>query len=454
MRVASRDLLAGPRSGAVGADESGMASSTHPRKTYDHRLRELVHRTGDLTIATRIGVPRSTAAGWIVHAPQEVVSLDVPTLSHLELEREVIKLRRRTERLGAVVRLLLVLIRVLGCRMSETRIPDEKAKTRLLDAVERAGSSLPSRAALRVLGISPARYHAWRRAEADCRLADRSSCPRTSPTQLTAEEVATVREMALSPDYRHIPTGPLAVLAQRLGKVFVSPTTWYRLVRDRGWRRPRRRIHPEQPKIGLRAKRPNEAWHIDTTVIRLLDGTRVYLHGVSDNFSRRILAFRLAERFEIGNTVAILLDAANAASSDEGPPNVIADRGVENVNGQVDELIESGLLRRVLAFTEIKFSNSMIEAWWRQLKYQHLFIHSLDSFETVCRLVKFYVEAHNSEIPHSAFRGQTPDEIYFGTGAEVPGQLQAAREEARLARMTANRALSCEVCVDPVLQPG
>jgi hypothetical protein len=29
-------------------------------------------------------------------------------------------------------------------------------------------------------------------------------------------------------------------------------------------------------------------WHIDTTVIRLLDGTRAYLHAVIDNFSRRI----------------------------------------------------------------------------------------------------------------------------------------------------------------------
>jgi transposase InsO family protein len=35
-------------------------------------------------------------------------------------------------------------------------------------------------------------------------------------------------------------------------------------------------------------------WHIDTTVIRLLDGTRAYLHAVIDNFSRRILGWRVA----------------------------------------------------------------------------------------------------------------------------------------------------------------
>ncbi|MEP7310153.1 MAG: hypothetical protein ABJA98_31990 [Acidobacteriota bacterium] len=35
--------------------------------------------------------------------------------------------------------------------------------------------------------------------------------------------------------------------------------------------RPCVRVHPAKPKIGLRTTRANEMWHIDTTVIRLLD---------------------------------------------------------------------------------------------------------------------------------------------------------------------------------------
>ena len=62
----------------------------------------------------------------------------------------------------------------------------------------------------------------------------------------------------------------------------------------------------------------------------------------------------------------------------------------------------------------------MIEAWWRSLKHQWLFLHSLDSVTTVRRLVAFYVDEHNRVLPHSAFRGQTPDEMYFGTGDAVP----------------------------------
>ena len=74
--------------------------------------------------------------------------------------------------------------------------------------------------------------------------------------------------MVTSPDYRHVPTGTLAVLAQRLGTVCASPSTWYR-VYQYGWRRPRLRVHPAKPKVGLRTTRADEMWHIDTTVIRL-----------------------------------------------------------------------------------------------------------------------------------------------------------------------------------------
>ena len=76
-------------------------------------------------------------------------------------------------------------------------------------------------------------------------------------------------------------------------------------------------------------------------MIRLLNGVRAYLHGVIDNFSRKILAWKVSERCEPGNTISILLEAARLALPSHEVPTVVADSGVENVNGQVDELIES-----------------------------------------------------------------------------------------------------------------
>jgi hypothetical protein len=87
---------------------------------------------------------------------------------------------------------------------------------------------------LRAIGLSHARHHDWIRADR-CGLDDRPSCPRSSPQQLTLNEVNIIRDMVTSNEYRHVSTGVIARLAQRLGKVFASPTTWYQLVRDHQW---------------------------------------------------------------------------------------------------------------------------------------------------------------------------------------------------------------------------
>ena len=58
----------------------------------------------------------------------------------------------------------------------------------------------------------------------------------------------------------------------------------------------------------------------------------------------------------------------------------------------------------------------MIEAWWRSLKRQWLFLHSLNSVATVRRLVAFYVDEHNRVLLHSAFHDRRLTKMYFGSG--------------------------------------
>ena len=125
---------------------------------------------------------------------------------------------------------------------------------------------------------------------------------------------------------------------------------------------------------------------------------------------------------------------------------MFTDASVENLNHSVDGLIELGLFRRVVALKEITFSNALIEAWWQTLKHQCLYVNTLHSIDAVRKLVAFYVADYNATIPHSAFQGQTPDEIYAGIGTAIPAQLAQAKRQVRQARRQANRALSCGQC--------
>jgi putative transposase len=195
--------------------------------------------------------------------------------------------------------------------------------------------------------------------------------------------------------------------------------------------------------VGQRVTQPNELWHVDLTIIKLLDGNKVYLHAVIDNFSRRILAWCIDTHFNAMNTVTILQQAARNVVSPPQTPILVTDAGVENLNKDVDDLVEAGWLSRVVALRDVLFSNSMIEAFWRTLKHQWLYLNTPDA---VRRLVAFYVNAHNTELPDAAFRGQTPDEMYFGTGNAIPDKLDMAKKQARAARIAANQAASCRRC--------
>ena len=416
------------------------------RRTYDHRLIHLVRDTGDSSIATSLGIPRSTAAGWLKRPELHAFTTPHVNDTAAELRARLRRSERRVARLSAALRIAIAVIRVAEIDLTHFRIPEGKRKLRLLRAIDRSRAVFGLGRILALMRLSPARLSSWRRSAVACELDDKLACPGTSPHGLTPREIGAIRDMVTDPGNRHVPTGRLAILAQRLCRVFASTTTWYRLVSKFGWRRPRLRIHPAKSTSGIRAVAPDEIWHIDTTIIRLLDGSRAYLHAVIDNFSRRILSWRLGASFDAACSAELLVEAGRRRVDTGVTPTLLADGDAENYNHAVDAVVESGLLERVLAQTEISFSNSLIEAWWRALKHQWLYLNALDSLSKVRSLVTYYVEQHNEHIPHSAFRGQTPDEMYFGTGGGVPDNLEQAKRRARETRLEQNRTRRCGVC--------
>jgi len=60
--------------------------------------------------------------GWLCNPPQQVVTLDVLSMEEQELEREVLMLRQRIRKLLALLRLLVVLLRISGFTLVNERI--------------------------------------------------------------------------------------------------------------------------------------------------------------------------------------------------------------------------------------------------------------------------------------------------------------------------------------------
>ena len=228
----------------------------HPRRTYDHRIQEAICESGDRDLFPELSIPRSTIRSWIHRGTTDVVSCDLADDDRGELVAEIERLRRRTALLGAVIGPLIAMLRTSRIQLNYKRLPAGDAKRILLRAIKRAEKVLPLTAVLRITRLSASRYHGWCRAEAGCDLDDQPSCPRVVPTRLTPDEIENMRKMVESNDHRHMSLRTVALHAQRIGKVLVSPSTWYWLVKNSGWRRPRNRVYPAKPRSGSEQRLP------------------------------------------------------------------------------------------------------------------------------------------------------------------------------------------------------
>jgi len=182
-------------------------------RAYDHRIRDLVCEERNPALFAQLGIPRSTAASWIRRGSRPVVTTELFVEDEQQLRARVLKLERRVQLLVGIVRLLFTLVRLFDVRLGGERVPSGEAKSTILGAIERAKQRIPLAVALRVLGLCASRYHAWHRLDQACSLDDRSSCPRSVPGQLTAQEVAIAHDMATAMEYRHMPIRVLALYA-------------------------------------------------------------------------------------------------------------------------------------------------------------------------------------------------------------------------------------------------
>ena len=158
-----------------------------------------------------------------------------------------------------------------------------------------------------------------------------------------------------------------------------------------------------------------------------------------------ILSWRVFDHLSAEGTRQILIEAAQYLTSSI-PDIILIDGGSENRVERFGDTLQwaKGRMRRALV--DIAYSNSMIEAFWRKIKYSFLFKYNLDSLATVKRLITKFIDEYNSIMPHSAFRGQTPDEMFFGNALDIEKRLAEERRKAREKRIEFNRALSCEDC--------
>jgi hypothetical protein len=74
------------------------------RRTYDHRIREMICETGDPDLFPELKIPRSTIRSWLHRGIPDVVRCDLLSAEKIPLPAELQELRHRVAVLGAIER--------------------------------------------------------------------------------------------------------------------------------------------------------------------------------------------------------------------------------------------------------------------------------------------------------------------------------------------------------------
>jgi len=301
---------------------------------------------------------------------------------------------------------------------------------------------------LRALNLPPSVFYLWKNQVLyPCRSSPMKLCRRIYPNQLTYNETTKLKSMLTSQAFKYWPTSSIAHYARRNNILHISLSTWYSYIQKLGIKRPAQLKKPRY-KIGIRANLPHQIWHADITIVKCLNGMKYYVYLLMDNYSRFVLDFRVSEKV----SASVRLDSIRHSYKEyiKDPLSdirLLVDGGVENNNHLVDQYLRSEkiFLRKLIAGKDIRFSNSIVEAQNRLIKYHYLFRHPFRHIQHLRTLLDWIIKDYNHTRPHHPLGGLTPHEALIGHNP--PTELwKMQKQKAKQIRLDENTAKSCGIC--------
>ena len=283
------------------------------------------------------------------------------------------------------------------------------------------------------------------RVSGKCNLSISKSCLKLCPNQLTIDEQILIREYLSKSDYKDLPLNHIWAEAQRNG-LYVSKTTFYKYVRQIKGKVDSKieDLEHEIQRKTVSAKRVFEILHMDSTTFKCLNGERVYVHFVMDNFSRTILGAVTSHSSKSIVVANNLLEVISKFQLEKIPFELYCDDGPEN-HGFVNDLISTGKVKitKIVANFSTQKSNNMIEVWNKKFKQVILKKFKAKSFENLkVELPNMVDYFNNLKLP--VLRTLTPNEVIKGATYEDL-QVKFKMEEAKLKRLVQNKMMNCHL---------
>ena len=277
--------------------------------------------------------------------------------------------------------------------------------------------AFPATRLCQVLGVSPSGYYAWRR---------RPPSAREMANQKLVEKIRAVhaqsRETYGSPRvYRDLIEQGVVCSENRVARLMrlhhirAKQTRRYKVTTKRNKRHP---VAPNVLRRNFVADRPNQKWLADITYIATSEGW-LYLAGILDLYSRRIVGWAMSDRMTSDLTVSALM---MALCQREPAPGLIhhSDQGSQYTDGAYQKLLEANGMRASMNSVGTWYDNAPMESFIGTLKMELVYHEMYHTREQARAHIFEYIEAfYNRRRRHSALHYLSP-EAYERLGDQEP----------------------------------
>ncbi|MBN1953120.1 MAG: DDE-type integrase/transposase/recombinase [Bacteroidales bacterium] len=317
-------------------------------------------------------------------------------------------------------------------------------KLLFIRAVESSGLSITK--TLKKLDIPSTTYYRWKkkfRQNGLEGLKDQRPVKARPWNKLLPEEVSEI--LCVAEKYTELSSRELACYITDKCGFSVSESTVFRILKDRDLIKPRElKTFPASDEYSIKTKRPNEMWQTDATYMLIKGWGWYYLISILDDYSRRILAWRLqmwmdADAF--GEVVELACEATGIDHpSVNKKPNLLSDRGSALISRTFGEYLEAKGIGHILASPYHPQTNGKIERYHRSMK-ERVNLMVWETPQELNEELNKFVDFYNSQRYHESLGNVAPDDVYYGRRDRILKKRTKLKQRTLEFRRIENRRL-------------
>jgi hypothetical protein len=240
-------------------------------------------------------IPRSNLIRWRNQSPDRYKVYNISGSNDLELLAAFANNTKAKKIFFTYARILIVLKNLAGANESfQTTIKNNIRS--IVSLVRSTSKTVGIKRTLKCFSLSIHTFRNWSvQTATECFHSFTKKCNRIFHNQLTSIECFKIKEMLEDQRFRFWPIASIALFALRNNILPLSINTWYKYVHKLGLARPKSLARRKKTRIVLRSHAPHQIWHTDITEFETDDHTKHYIYLVVDNFSRKILSYKIAD---------------------------------------------------------------------------------------------------------------------------------------------------------------